>query len=120
MPTLTIIDRIDIIMRDGEIRTLNRWGQRECPILHTWGFAHTQEINDLPGLTADLRITRVKTLTLFYSENADRESAWVVIDDERVIVNRLVILAVQRRQTIQAITTADADSDASSDESGGV
>ena len=117
MPRLRITDRVEIIMRDADIHLRNRRGGIVHPVIRTWAFDWEQCIFDLPGLSADLHLTRRMTWVIYYSEN-DRPSANVIVlEDGHTIINGVATLAHLRRQRIQATTSTGEIYGLSSDES---
>ena len=117
MPRLRITDRVEIIMRDGDIRLSNRRGGTVYPVIRTWAFHWEQCIHDVPGLSADLHLTRMITWVIYYSEVDRAEANVIVLEDGHTIINGAVTLAHLRRQRITAVTSTGEIYGISSDES---
>ena len=104
-------------MRDGDIPLRNRRGGIVHPVIRTWDFQWEQCIFDLPGLSADLHLTRKMTWVIYYTENNRPSANVIVLEDGHTIVNGVDILAHLRRQRIPAVTSTGEIYGMSSDES---
>ena len=91
MPRLRITDRVEIIMRDGDIRLSNRRGGTVYPVIRTWAFDWEQCIHDVPGLSADLHLTRMITWVIYYSEVDRAEANVIVLEDGHSEFNHICL-----------------------------